>query len=105
MVDKATPLPPASLTPRRRLSPNGSNASAQKAWMDCMTAPQDLFPDSQTPQATCDAIEVLRRARHTGKQIAAEVGVPPATVCRVLKRRDTLPADRINPTKVRADKA
>src|SRR5882757_8349030 len=25
--------------------------------------------------------------RHTGKQIAAEVGVSPATVCRVLKRR------------------
>jgi transposase InsO family protein len=46
-----------------------------------------LSSDSQTPQATCDAIEVLRRQRHTGKQIAAEVGVSPATVCRVLKRR------------------
>src|ERR1700761_5639415 len=46
-----------------------------------------LSSDSQTPQATCDAIEVLRRARHTGKQIAVEVGVSPATVCRVLKRR------------------
>ncbi len=46
-----------------------------------------LSSDSQTPQATCDAIEALRRARHTGKQIAAEVGVSPATVCRVLKRR------------------
>jgi len=41
----------------------------------------------QTPQATCDTIEVLRRQRHTGGQIAAEVGVSPATVCRVLKRR------------------
>ena len=30
---------------------------------------------------------VLRRQRHTGQQIAAEVGVSPATVCRVLKRR------------------
>jgi transposase InsO family protein len=28
----------------------------------------------------------LRRARHTGKQIAAEVGVSPATVSRILKR-------------------
>jgi transposase InsO family protein len=46
-----------------------------------------LSSDSQTPLATCDAIEVLRRQRHTGKQIAVEVGVSPATVCRVLKRR------------------
>jgi transposase len=46
-----------------------------------------LSSDSQTAQATCDAIEVLRRQRHTGKQIALEVGVSPATVCRVLKRR------------------
>src|SRR5262245_48302331 len=43
MAGKATPLPPASLTPRRRRSPNGSNASAQKACMGCVTAPQDLF--------------------------------------------------------------
>jgi transposase InsO family protein len=41
----------------------------------------------QTPQATCDTIEVLRRQRHTGEQIAAEVGVSPATVSRILKRR------------------
>jgi transposase InsO family protein len=46
-----------------------------------------LSSDSQTPHATCDAIEVLRRQRHTGKHIAVEVGVSPATVCRVLKRR------------------
>ena len=46
-----------------------------------------LSSDSQTSQATCDTIEVLRRQRHTGKQIAAEVGISPATVCRVLKRR------------------
>jgi transposase InsO family protein len=46
-----------------------------------------LSSDSQTSQATCEAIEVLRRQRYTGKQIAAEVGVSPATVCRVLKRR------------------
>jgi len=46
-----------------------------------------LSSDSQTPQAKCDAIEVLRRQRYTGKQIAVEVGVSPATVCRVLKKR------------------
>jgi transposase InsO family protein len=41
---------------------------------------------SQTPQATCTAIEALRRQRYIGKQIAAEVGVSPATVSRVLRR-------------------
>ncbi|MGY4303691.1 transposase InsO family protein [Bradyrhizobium sp. USDA 4369] len=40
----------------------------------------------QTTAATCTAIEALRRQRHTGKQIAAEVKVSPATVSRVLRR-------------------
>jgi transposase InsO family protein len=39
-----------------------------------------------TPQAIVDAVERLRRQRHTGKQIAAEVGVSPATVSRILRR-------------------
>ena len=41
---------------------------------------------SQTPPTTCAAIEALRRQRHTGKQIAGEVGVSPATVSRILRR-------------------
>ena len=41
---------------------------------------------SQTTPAQCAAIEGLRRQRHTGEQIAVEVGVSPATVSRVLKR-------------------
>ena len=41
---------------------------------------------SQTPPATCAAVEALRRQRHTGKQIAAEVGVSAATVSRILRR-------------------
>ena len=41
---------------------------------------------SQTSSTTCAAIEALRRQRHTGKQIAGEVGVCPATVSRVLRR-------------------
>jgi transposase len=41
---------------------------------------------SQTVAATCAAVEALRRQRHTGKQIAAEVGVSPATVSRILRR-------------------
>lgn len=45
-----------------------------------------LSSPSQTPLATCTAIEALRRQRHTGKQIAAEIAVSPATVGRVLRR-------------------
>jgi transposase InsO family protein len=41
---------------------------------------------SQTPQATCAAVEALRRRRYTGKQIAAELGISPATVSRILRR-------------------
>ncbi len=54
---------------------------------------------SQTPPATCTAVETLRRQRHTGKQIATEVKVSPATVSRVLRRlglnrmRDLEPAE------------
>jgi transposase InsO family protein len=40
----------------------------------------------QTPAAACAAVEALRRQRCTGKQIAAEVGISPATVSRILRR-------------------
>jgi transposase InsO family protein len=46
-----------------------------------------LSSDSQTPQATCDAVEALRRQRYSGKQIARELGISPATVSRILRRR------------------
>ena len=39
-----------------------------------------------TSQAVVEEIERLRRQRWTGKQIAAETGVSPATVSRVLRR-------------------
>jgi transposase InsO family protein len=39
-----------------------------------------------TPQPVVERIEGLRRQRLTGKAIAAEVGVSPATVSRILKR-------------------
>jgi transposase InsO family protein len=45
-----------------------------------------LSSPDQTPAATCAAVEALRRQRYTGKQIAAEVGISPATVSRVLRR-------------------
>jgi transposase InsO family protein len=41
---------------------------------------------SQTAPATCAVVEALRRQRYTGRQIAAEVGVSPATVSRILQR-------------------
>ena len=39
-----------------------------------------------TPQPVVGQIEALRRERRTGQQIAAETGVSPATVSRVLRR-------------------
>jgi len=51
---------------------------------DCSSRPRSS--PSQTPQAACAAIEAWRRQRRTGKQIAAELGISPATVSRVLRR-------------------
>jgi transposase InsO family protein len=45
-----------------------------------------LSSPNQTPQATCAAVEVLRRQRFSGKQIAAELAISPATVSRILYR-------------------
>jgi len=39
-----------------------------------------------TPQGVVERIAALRRERWTGKQIALETGVSPATVSRILKR-------------------
>lgn len=47
----------------------------------------------QTPQAMIDEVERLRRQRYTGKQIAADLRLSPATVSRILKR---LGLNRIN---------
>jgi transposase InsO family protein len=41
---------------------------------------------SQTPQATCAAVEALRRQRYTGQEIAAKLAISPATVSRILQR-------------------
>lgn len=46
-----------------------------------------LSSPSQTLQARCAAVETLRRQRYTGQQIAAELGLSPATVSRILRRR------------------
>jgi transposase InsO family protein len=52
--------------------------------VDRSSRPHRLY--RPTPEATAERIEALRRQRWTGKQIAREVGVSPATVSRVLKR-------------------
>jgi transposase InsO family protein len=54
-----------------------------------------------TPQAVIEQVEALRRTRCTGKQIAAELHISPATVSRILKRlglnrmRDLEPAEPV----------
>jgi hypothetical protein len=76
-----------SSTPRRRLSPNGVGrfrADGVDGLRDRSSRPHSL--PSQTPVTTCTAIETLRRQRHTGKHIAAEVGVSAAIVSRILLR-------------------
>src|SRR4051812_22157871 len=49
---------------------------------DRSSRPHRLY--RHTPMPIADRIETLRRQRWTGKQIAAEVGVSPATVSRIL---------------------
>jgi transposase InsO family protein len=45
-----------------------------------------LSSASQTPLATQERVEVLRRQRYIGRQIAAELAISPATVSRILRR-------------------
>jgi transposase InsO family protein len=51
---------------------------------DRSSRPHGLY--RPTPTAIVERVEALRRQRCTGKQIAAEVGVSPATVSRILRR-------------------
>jgi transposase InsO family protein len=50
-------------------------------------ASRPLSLPSQTPLATADAVEALRRDRHTQSHIAAELGLSTATVSRICKAR------------------
>lgn len=62
-------------------------------------SPRPHSSPSQTLLATCTAVAALRRQRHTGKQIAVEVAMSPATGSRILRRlglnriRDLEPAE------------
>ncbi len=51
---------------------------------DRSSRPKRLY--RPTPQPIVERVEALRRQRLTGKAIAVEVGVSPATVSRILKR-------------------
>lgn len=53
----------------------------------CDRSSRPLSSDSQTAQATCDAVEALRRQRYAGAQIARQLAISPATVSRILRRR------------------
>src|SRR5258708_19565037 len=44
-----------------------------------------LSSPGQIPLATCTAVEALRRQRYSGKQIASELTISPATVRRILR--------------------
>jgi hypothetical protein len=86
----------ARLTPRGRERIVRQTARTVRKWLaryrqegltglhDRSSRPHRLH--RPTPQAVVDRIAALRRERWTGKQIALETGVSPATDSRVLKR-------------------
>jgi transposase InsO family protein len=59
-------------------------AEGLEGLQDRSSRPHRLY--RPTPSASVEKIAALRRQRFTGKQIAAEAGVSPATVSRILKR-------------------
>ena len=83
-------------TPKAVATAFGVCCKTVRKWVDRFQSegPQGLQDRSSrphklprvTPEAIVRRIEALRRERRTGQQIAAEVGVSPATVSRVLRR-------------------
>ncbi|MCW5714437.1 MAG: IS481 family transposase [Bauldia sp.] len=75
------------------------SAEGSAGLRDRSSRPHRLY--RATPAATVARVEALRRQRWTGRQIAAEVGVSPATVSRILRRlglnrmRDLEPAEPV----------
>lgn len=60
-----------------------------------------LSSPSQTAPATRDAVETLRRQRHTQQHIAATLGLSPATVSRILRARGLSLLSALEPQQVR----
>jgi transposase InsO family protein len=56
---------------------------------------------SQTPLATRDAVEALRRQRHTQQHIAETLGLSPATVSRILRARGLSLLSALEPQQTR----
>lgn len=79
---------------------NRFHAEGVEGLRDRSSRPHSL--PSQTEPATCAMVEALRRQRHTGKQIATELKISPATVSRILRRlglnriRDLEPAEPVH---------
>ena len=74
-------------------------AEGRAGLMDRSSRPKCLY--RPTPVAIVEQVEALRRQRFTGKQIATELAVSPATVSRILRRlglnrmRDLEPAEPV----------
>jgi transposase InsO family protein len=74
-------------------------AEGRAGLMDRSSRPKRLY--RPTPMAIVEQVETLRRQRFTGKQIADELAVSPATVSRILRRlglnrmRDLEPAEPV----------
>jgi transposase InsO family protein len=59
-------------------------AEGRAGLMDRSSRPKRLY--RPTPAAIVEQVEALRRQRFTGKQIAANLAISPATVSRILRR-------------------
>jgi len=74
-------------------------AEGRAGLMDRSSRPKRLY--RPTPAAIVEQVEALRRQRFTGKQIAANLAISPATVSRILRRlglnrmRDLEPAEPV----------
>ena len=74
-------------------------AEGRAGLMDRSSRPQRLY--RPTPAAIVERVEALRRQRMTGKHIAIELAISPATVSRILRRlglnriRDLEPAEPV----------
>jgi transposase len=74
-------------------------AEGRAGLMDRSSRPQRLY--RPTPAAIVEQVEALRRQRCTGRQIAVNLAISPATVSRILRRlglnrmRDLEPAEPV----------
>lgn len=59
-------------------------AEGSAGLQDRSSRPKNFY--RPTPEAIVEQVEVLRRQRFTGQQIAADLGISPATVSRILQR-------------------